>query len=101
MSNRLVSVPLPAELVEAVAERVAEILIEQERSRRASTEWPEWMSVETAARYLDMTPHAARKLYERGTVPFHQDAPGCRVRFRRSDLDAYMAGLLSPRSDLQ
>jgi excisionase family DNA binding protein len=52
--------------------------------------WPEWMSAETAARYLDITVERIRKLKERGRIPYHQEGPGCRVFFKRTDLDAWM-----------
>ena len=77
--------------VEAIAERVASILAEQPRAE-GSESWPEWMSVETAARYLDVSPERVRKLQGRGELPFHQEGPRCRVFFRRSDLDEAMAG---------
>src|SRR6266540_18458 len=49
--------------------------------------WPEWMNVETAARYLDVSPERVRKLQARGELPFYQEAPGCRVAFNRRELD--------------
>ena len=77
------SFPVP----EALIDQVAEVVL----SRMASVQsWPEWMSVETAARYLDVPVERIRKLKDRGALPFYQEAPGCRVFFRRSELDKAM-----------
>jgi excisionase family DNA binding protein len=58
--------------------------------------WPEWMSVETAARYLDVSPERLRKLQARREIPYSQEASGCRVFFRRADLDAWMTSQRTP-----
>lgn len=83
---------LPAEVVEAIAERAAEIVLARLGDGRESERWPDWMSVETAARYLDVSPERVRKLVARREIPFSQEAKGCRVFLRRSDLDAWMDG---------
>jgi excisionase family DNA binding protein len=48
------------------------------------------MSVETAARYLDVSPERVRKLQARGVLPYYQEGPGCRVFFNRRELDDAM-----------
>jgi excisionase family DNA binding protein len=83
---------LPDSLVEHIAERAAEILRASATAPHDSA-WPEWMSVPTAARYLDVSEERVRKLKDRGAIRCHQEAPGCRVFFRRSDLDEAMAAL--------
>ncbi|MBA3844185.1 MAG: helix-turn-helix domain-containing protein, partial [Actinobacteria bacterium] len=55
-----------------------------------SDSWPEWMGVETAARYLDVSPQRLRKLVAAGSIPHVQEGPGCRVFFGRADLDRWM-----------
>ncbi len=52
--------------------------------------WPQWMTVETAARYLDVSPGRLRKLVARRQVPFAQEGKGCRLNFSRDDLDQWM-----------
>jgi excisionase family DNA binding protein len=79
------------ELVEAIAARAAEIVVE--RLQVGQQSWPEWMGIETAAQYLDVSPERLRKLQARRRLPFHQEGPGCRVFFRRSELDVAMAEL--------
>lgn len=71
-------------IVEAVTDRVTAALPPAEEG------WPEWMSVPTAARYLDRSAGSVRKLYERGRVPSYSEGSGCRVFLRRSDLDEFM-----------
>jgi excisionase family DNA binding protein len=83
---------LPSETVAALAEAAAEIALARLREQNAGgCEWPEWMSVETAARYLDVPEERVRKLKERREIPYYQEAPGCRVFFRRSELDDWMS----------
>jgi excisionase family DNA binding protein len=48
------------------------------------------MNAETAANYLDVSIERIRKLKERQEIPFHQEGPGCRVLFTRTDLDKWM-----------
>lgn len=55
-----------------------------------SDSWPQWMGVETAARYLDVSPQRLRKLVAAGSVPYVQEGPGCRVFFGRAELDRWM-----------
>jgi hypothetical protein len=95
------SVALPTEFVELVATRVAEILLEREVTSVDERAWPEWMSVVTAAQYLDMPLERLRKLKDRRAIPCHQEGPGCRLFFSRKELGAYMASLRLPGSALQ
>jgi excisionase family DNA binding protein len=86
---------LPEEALEAVAERVAAML-RLSSEDRDDAGWPEWMGVETAARYLDVSPERVRKLQARGLLPYYQEGPGCRLFFNRRELDAAMADLRMP-----
>lgn len=81
------SLMLPEKLVELIAARAAAIVLERGGT---GCVWPEWMSVETAARYLDVSEERVRKLKDRGVLPCYQEGPGCRVFFRRSELDEAM-----------
>lgn len=88
MSGPGLSLTLPEELFGAISERAAERVLAQLTEREPG--WPEWMSVETAARYLNISPERVRKLQSRGVLPVYQEARGCRVFFRRSELDQAM-----------
>ena len=51
----------------------------------------EWLSVEHAATYADLTEPALRALIRRNQVQAHRSAQG-HVRIRRSELDVYLEG---------
>jgi excisionase family DNA binding protein len=53
-------------------------------------EWPAWMSITTAAAYLDVKVQRLRKLIAARAIPYVQEAPACRIFFSRSDLDAWL-----------
>jgi excisionase family DNA binding protein len=50
--------------------------------------WPRWMSISTAARYLDRTEAAMRGLVARAQIPYVKQ--GERVFFDREALDEWM-----------
>lgn len=75
---------LSPEVLDQIADLVADRLADK------LTPWPEWMNVETAARYLDCGIGRLQKLKERDAIPYVQDGPGGRVFHRRTDLDAWM-----------
>lgn len=83
---------LPAVLVDAIAERAASIVL-AELARDSGNEWPAWMSVETAARYLDVSAERVRKLIAARAIPYAQEAPGCRVFLSRAALDEWMLSM--------
>ena len=81
------------QLVEAVVARVRAELEPSEQRQ-------EWLSVESAARYLDVGVERVRKLAAGRDLPYYQEGPGCRVFFRRSELDAWMSGTrIAPRRE--
>jgi excisionase family DNA binding protein len=94
VSGIAVSIPAAVvdDLVAAVAERVLDTLTLPDHA----APWPEWMSVESAARYMDVSPERLRKLVARREVPFHQEGRRCRVLFRRRDLDEWLNSLRQP-----
>ena len=81
---------IQGEQVTALAALVANLLRAQAQPP-GSESWPEWMNIATAASYLDCTPERVRKLVARREIPYHQEAPGCRIFFRREELDTWMA----------
>jgi excisionase family DNA binding protein len=84
-------IELTLNLPQAALEAIAELVSAHFPERPPSSDWPEWMSVETTARYLDVTEERIRKLKDRREIPYYQDGPGCRVFFRRAELDDWMA----------
>ncbi len=95
MSEQQLGLVIPDAVVEALAIAVSERLLPALHAA-GEERWPEWMAVETAARYLDVSPHRIRKLVSRREIPFHQEDKGCRVLFRRGDLDDWMASFHVP-----
>jgi excisionase family DNA binding protein len=78
------------EIIDRLREELREEIRAAVRFEVEAASWPEWMSVETAARYLDVPAERLRKLKDRREIPFHQEGPGCRVFFARRDLDRWM-----------
>jgi hypothetical protein len=78
-----VNVELPDSLLEAIAERAAEIVLERLGGENGSP----WMSRERAAAYLDLP---MSRLEKDRTIPCHRD--GRRVLYHRGELDAYFRG---------
>lgn len=91
-------VDLSDALAEIKAQIKAELLAELRGSPEAEP-WPEWLSIETASRYLDVPVGRLRKLVARNQIPFHQEAKGCRVTFRKRDIDAWLDGFRIPPKD--
>jgi len=87
---------LPHALIEALAAAISEHLLNRLHPVTSADPWPEWMAIETAARYLDVSPQRLRKLVSRREIPFHQEDKGCRILFRRGDLDDWMSGFHVP-----
>jgi hypothetical protein len=81
------AVELPDELFEAVAERAAEIVLEQQVVAQPD----EWLTTERAADYLGRSKGHLHNLGPE-EIPFEQPAgQGGRRYYRRSALDAYLA----------
>jgi excisionase family DNA binding protein len=75
-------------VIEDLAERVAAAVV----SRLGATheqEVGEWLDSRGAAEYLGVHRDTLRKLAAERTIPAHQDGRGCKLFFRRSDLDEW------------
>jgi len=57
----------------------------------------EWLDSRHAAEYLGVHRDTVRKLAAERAIPSEQDGPGCKLWFRRSDLDAWRLGGGRPR----
>lgn len=81
--------PLPMldALLADLAERVAAAVVRQLKSTREDA--PEWLDSRSAAAYLGVHRDTLRKLAAGRTIPTHQDGPGCKLFFRRGDLDEW------------
>ena len=83
------------QLVERLAERVATVLTE--RLSNESNSCDEWLDSRHAAEYLGVHRDTLRKLAAERAIHSEQDAPGCKLYFRRADLDAWRRGGGRPR----
>jgi excisionase family DNA binding protein len=81
-------IELPEYVVEEIVATVMNRVIERLNLDPDPT--PRWMSISTAAKYLDCSVERLRKLVRTGAVPFDQEAPGCRIFFDRHALDRWM-----------
>jgi excisionase family DNA binding protein len=77
---------VPAELVEALAERVAELLRDQPRQEPTSP----WLDVDGACAYLGFSRNTLYKLTAARAIPSRKKADGQGLRFHRDELDAWM-----------
>ena len=84
MSESL-ALPVPPELVEAIATRAAALVLEELKGG------DDWFDVEQAAFYLRVSVGQVRNLVSEGRLPRH-GPKGHRLRFRRSELDTYCQG---------
>lgn len=75
---------LLAELAERVAVAVAARLRESHDGRAS-----EWLDSRDAADYLGVHRDTLRKLATERAIPAHQEGPGCKLFFQRSDLDEW------------
>ena len=57
----------------------------------------EWLDSRHAADYLGVHRDTLRKLTAERAIPSEQDGPGCKLYFRRSDLDTWRSGGGRPR----
>lgn len=86
---------LPPELVEEVAQRVAEILAP--RFERPAA-WPEYMTVKQACEYAGFTPQRLYDLRSSGKLTRFSDGNGKSgsARISRAELDELLAGRSRP-----
>jgi excisionase family DNA binding protein len=77
------SLAFPPELVEAIAERAAEMLAD-----RRAPELEAWIGVEEAAEHLACPKSRVYGLSSAGRIPHRKD--GSRLLFRRSELDEWL-----------
>ena len=77
------SLDLPPELVERIAERAADLLAE-----RQAGPGDDWLTVAGAAAYLHCSTSRIYQLKSARRIPFQKD--GSRVLFRRSALDTWV-----------
>lgn len=80
-----------AQLVDQLAERIAQRLIEHERAHQTETAGEErspWLGIERAAAYLDWPKGRLYKLTAAGAIPHYKHES--RLLFHRAELDQWL-----------
>ena len=81
------AVVIPAELVEALAARVAELL---GRDRPRQEQLSPWLDVAGACAYLGFSRNTLYRLTAARAIPCRKKLDGQGLRFHREELDAWM-----------
>jgi excisionase family DNA binding protein len=83
------------QLLDRVAERIAAFVVARlDIDDRGNSEWFDSLH---AAEYLGVHRDTLRKLAAERAIPSEQDGPGCKLYFRRADLDAWRRSGGRPR----
>jgi excisionase family DNA binding protein len=92
--------PVIDQLLGRLADHVVDRLVARSGTK---TEQPPdgWMDARAAAAYLGVHRDTLRKLAAERAVPVHQDGPGCKLYFRRDELDNWRRSGRAPRSQLR
>jgi excisionase family DNA binding protein len=75
------------ELLDRIADRIAAAIAERLTTQNSGDD--EWFDSRHAAEYLRIHRDTLRTLAAQRAIPCEQDGPGCKLFFRRSDLDAW------------
>lgn len=84
------AITFPPELVEAIAQRAAGIVVER---LEAQTVARGWVDVDGAAKFLGCSPERVRKLAAADRLPYSQEMAGAKLYFSLAELDEYMRSL--------
>ncbi len=98
MNDSHLAVLLVESLDDAALEHLAERLVPHLEGRTQASD-DRWLSASDAAAHLGISVHALHKLTAARAVPFEQDGPGCKLWFRRSDIDRWRQGGEKPRGN--
>ena len=72
--------------------RLADLVVERLAAQTAadsSDHVSEWLDARAASAYLGIHRDTLRKLAAQRAIPAHQDGPGCKLYFRRDELDEW------------
>jgi excisionase family DNA binding protein len=91
-------------LIDQLLTRLADLVVDRLTARsEAGMESPQddWMDARAAASYLGIHRDTLRKLAAERSVPVHQDGPGCKLYFRRDEIDEWRRSSRGPHSYLR
>ena len=92
-----IAVTVPEDLIEAIAQRVVDLLRADDRRVREDAASP-WLDFRAACAYLGFSRDQLYKLTAAGAIPVRKKAGGQGLRFHRDELDAWMESAY-PRLD--
>jgi len=79
-------------LLDQILARLADLVVDRlmERSEAQNNDHASaWLDARGAAEYLGVHRDTLRKLAAQRAIPTHQDGPGCKLYFRRDELDEW------------
>lgn len=91
-----ISVTVPEDLIEAIAQRVVELLCSHDR--HVHEDGSPWLDFEGARAYLGFSRDTLYKLTAARAIPCRKKSGGQGLRFHRGELDAWMESAY-PRLD--
>lgn len=94
-TSRTVEVAVIDGLIAQLADRVAAMVVKQ--LSRIDEPADGWLDSRHAAEYLGVHRDTLRKLAAERAIASEQDGPGCKLYFRRADLDDWRHGGGRPR----
>ena len=91
-------------LMDQLLGRLADLVVDRLRARTEGSENQpsgDWMDAREAATHLGVHRDTLRKLAVQRAVPVHQDGAGCKLYFRRDELDDRRRSSTGPRRQLR
>jgi excisionase family DNA binding protein len=91
-------------LIDQLLGRLADLVVDRLTDRAAASgnrPADDWMDAREAAIHLGIHRDTLRKLAAQRAVPVHQDGPGCKLYFRRHELDDWRQSSGGPRRQLR
>ena len=79
-------------LIDQILGRLADLVVDRlmERTQAQSSDHASaWLDARDAAEYLGVHRDTLRELAAQRAIPTHQDGPGCKLYFRRDELDEW------------
>lgn len=83
-----VAVTVPADLIEAIAERVVDLL--RSHDHQAREDGSPWLDFQAACAYLSLSHDSLYKLTAARAIPCRKKSDGQGLRFHRDELDRWM-----------
>jgi excisionase family DNA binding protein len=81
---------VPAELIDALADRVATLVSEEIAQQLGAQQISPWLTVDQTCAYLGFSRDTLYKLTAARAIPFRKKQGGQGLRFHRDELDAWM-----------